>query len=223
MNQRFYKRLPVTWEDRQSLVVRKQIDFRDLDHVSATLNSAWHLEQRFFKQRQLRFNVYTEVRTFTLGGIGYSTLRRFPVKFQQLQGLSPGNISTGIVHPIDSRFPNLQQKSYKGLSQPVVSPIDNDNWPGYGQVAVPGIQFRVGINPNGRVQCTCQVEYRDLISAKNKQKAAWNTVGRSSFATLYQFNVYNSATNSTIIEWNIGNWVPSHIRQTAQTRIDFAY
>ena len=163
------------------------------------------------------------VRAFTLGGIRFNDLFRFPVRKWQLQIASPGNISTGIVHPIDTPNPNLQPRVYKGLAEPVVSPIDISNYPGDGQIGLPGITFRVGLNPSGRVQCQCQIEFRDLNHTHNSVSIQWNLVERYAMQKPLLFNVYNSVVNSTIMEWNIGAWVPSHIRQTAQVRTDFAY
>jgi hypothetical protein len=221
--QRFYVRLPVAFENRLAISVQKSSHFRVLDHVTTSAAVSWNLEQRFFKQERIRYADLYRVRVFTIGGIRFNDLSRVVIRNWSVQGFSPGNISTGLVHPVDFSTPNLQPVSYKGLGTPVVSPIDYDNYPGYGQIVLPGISFRVGIDPSGRVVCQRSVEFNDLNSASGKQRSTWNTIRRYSYPSVSKFNVFVPVKNSTIIEWNIGSWVSSHIRQTSQNRTDFAY
>lgn len=210
-----------SWELRSSVVAEKTAEWRVTDKVSNAAASSWNVSYRIIKQKPVRFNDLLEVPTFS--DTRFNTLFRTVVRDWHLVPDSPGNIDTAVVHPISYTGPAGRRLLNYGLDRPVVYPLDNQDYPGYGQVPEPGIAWRTGLDPDGRVVCQQDCEFNDLTDARCQERTEWNTIQRFARDETCLFNSLNQVTVSTIIEWNIGQGIASHIRQTAQIRQDFAY
>jgi len=209
-----------TWETTSSLTVQKSCHFRVTDDVTKSIAVAFNSKRRLSVFKTSRFNVYTQVRTFSTSR--FNTLFKVAVRDWSTHSASPGLITGGIVHPIDFSAPSFRRTFY-GLAEPIVSPIDYQVNVDSGNTTQPGIQFRVGLDPNGVVVCQRSVRYNVLNTVSNTQKSSWQSIYRYGLAKPMLFNIYNNLSSSVVSQWIVGPKIPGHIRQMAQVRMDFAY
>lgn len=210
----------VTWNYRDSVVAQKQFRFRDFGFVTKQRAFAFELGKRFSVFKQSRFKTLANARCFSTSR--FNTLFKVAVRDWSLQSASPGAITTGIVHPIDFISPAARQ-TYFGLTRSVVYPVDYQFNTTIGQVPAPGIQWRTGINPSGRVTCTKSMRFNANNTVVSRKSSAFNINKRYAKTQVMLFNVYNEVTKDMITSWIIGPRTPSHIRLMAQKRTDFAY
>lgn len=220
MNSRFHVNKNIEWQLRSSLFSRKAISWKIRNNLSKQSSYTWEVMQRLQRQQTAKFNVHSVVRSQKT--LKWNNLLREQIRNWQVI-YYPGNIQTGIVHPIDFRSPGLQPLTYKTINLPVMRPISYQINNGYSESVNPGIAWRLGINPSGRVQCQKAIAFQDLARVSITKRMTWNTSHRVSFGQNSEFNIYNLVSSKINTEWIIGNWVPSHIRQTSQVRMDFAY
>ena len=158
MNKRFYARHAISWETRHTLSKQLAAQWRVTNPVTKQKSFQFKTVQRLRLYKRVQFNFYKLTRARL--PVEFHTLLHVVVRDWHLQSNSPSFLTTGIVHPIDYRNRSGIPKTYKGLCEPVVQPLDASVYPGSGQTATPGIQFRVGINPSGRVQCQKAIEFQ---------------------------------------------------------------
>lgn len=213
-------KLTSSWNTRVTLTAQKSSQFRVTNHVVKSAASSWTVEKRISLLKPVRYNAFYKATGFSTSR--FNTHSLVSVKGWSVLPASPGAISTGIVHPIDFTYPSAR-RTYYSLSSPTVMPIDWQLNTDTGQTVQPGIQFRVGINPNGRVQCTKQMSFNVMNTVSSVRSMNWKVIYRYGIATPMQFNVYNNLSKGLVIQWIVGPRVPGNIRQLAQVRTDFAY
>ena len=112
-------------------------------------------------------------------------------------------------------IPNVKSTYYNGICQSVVHPIRY-----YKQIPwQPQFQWRF-INA---VTSTVAVEWRTLKKVSPQVTVEWHMNQRLSALKQSLFMTRSKVTSTTIMEWNIGQPIQSQIRQTAVSRLDFAY
>lgn len=218
LNTRYFLKKPIAWHDNASVVIHKAVQWRITNHVTIQESIKWNTNGFIAKQFSMRWRIHSLVKAKAV--TQWRVLFRIILKQWSLVSNSPGNISSGIVHPIDIGNPASQPKSVKGLSEPIVQPIDNSYYSSYGQTPQPGIQWRVGVLSVTAIQ---QTQWDILIRVNSKKETTWALSKRLMLQYRTWFNVYNSVVNRVTMEWNIGMGVSSHIRQTSQVRTDFTY
>jgi hypothetical protein len=211
----------LSWNLRYATYVQKSVAWRLIDHISITRSVQWNLSSRLSPKKLSTWNVKSSAKS--LKSISWKNYFRVMIRDWQLVSSSPGNISTGIVRPIDILTAAGQLMPQKGLDEPIVSPISNALYSGYGYNANPGIQWRVGINPNGRVSASVRCTFNVYDKVSNSAKIQWGVIGRTNVKITSLFNIYNEISELAVVEWNIGSGVSGFIRQTSQTRTDFAF
>ena len=221
MGKRFYARRATAWETRHTLSKQLATQWRVTNPVTKQLAFQYKTVQRLKLYKSAKFNFYKLTRARL--PVEFHTLLHVVVRDWHLQSNSPSFLTTGIVHPIDYSNRSGITTVLKGLCEPVVQPLDASVYPGSGQTATPGIQFRVGINPSGRVQCQQAIEFNDLGDVKVRQQSTWNLVDRMGKAILVSFSIYNYVVADMPTSWVTGAGTSSQIRQTAQVRTDFSY
>jgi hypothetical protein len=216
--QRRFARKAVSWHTNYSLVIDKSVRWHTLNNVTIHKAVAWELQTSVVKQLPSRWRVHSPVKA--------RVSSRWDIYFREhlinwhLVFNSPGNICTSVVRPVDKSTPALQPLPVKALPEPVVQPLDGNLYGGYGQSPQPGIAWRVPVDP---VTKQDSVEWNVYYRVPVRAKTDWNLSKRTAVQKQSLYNVYYKVTNSLSSAWIVGGWVPSHIRQTAQVRTDFAY
>jgi len=210
----------ISWNYRDSVVSQKQFRFKDLGFVTKQRAFSFELGRRLSVFKQSRFRTLANTRCFSTSR--FNTLFKVVVRDWSLQSASPGAITTGIVHPIDFIYPSARH-TYFGLARTIVYPVDYQFNTTTGQTAVPGIQWRTGINPSGRVTCTKSMLFNANNTVVSRKSSAFGVNKRNTKTKPMLFNVYNEVTNSITISWVVGPKTPGRIRLMAQKRTDFAY
>jgi hypothetical protein len=217
---RIHARSRTTWNYRDSLVVQKSFRYRYYGHVIKQKSFTYELGKRLSSFRQSRFRTLSSARCFSTSR--FNTLFKIVVRDWSLQSASPGAITTGIVHPIDFRHP-AARKTYFGLTRTTVYPVDYQFNPTRGLTPSAGIQYRVGINPSGRVTCTKALKFSAMNTTVARKSSAFSIDRRFSKIQPMLFNIYNKVTATASSSWIVGPRIPGHVRQMAQIRTDFAY
>jgi hypothetical protein len=219
---RIFARKKTAWSVNNPVSLLKAAKWRTTDPVSKSAAVAWTIRIRRNKPVATRWNTLYHVRTFqqTL----YSDKFRISLRNWHLTPVTVGsNLIRPIVWPVDVSIPTLPPSPSYGIVRSVVFPVSYPFFASYGQQATPGITWRTGINPAGRVNATKAITFNVRVPVVSRNSSAWTTVGRRQFKILSQFNTYNLVTDKTIIEWTTGTGVSGFIRQTSQQRTDFAF
>lgn len=210
-----------TWLYNARISGSKAASWRLLNKVSPRVASSWALVQRLSPRQASSWMLLD--RRYPQSKLAWNVLLHVVDRPWVLLANSPGSIATSVVHPIDVGTPATQPYPAQGLAAPVVLPIDWDFYPGYGYTPAPQAQWRVGINPAGRVMPQQAIAWRTLISVKPQQQITWNLVGRSSTTSRIFFNVLIKVTTTVpVVQWNVGKPLQGGIRQTAIDRTDWA-
>lgn len=217
-------RLPLkiasSWEVEDRVTIRQSTSWRVFNKVSPQVTSAWALTLRIPRLGKSSWQYLETIRDQRL--ITWNVLLRTVVKDWQLVSNSPGGISTSVVHPIDIGTPALARTPNYGLPAPVVYPLDESFYSGYGYSPLPGISWRLGVNPVGRVTSQIAVSWNTLLIAGPKVVSSWSLDGRTSVLLPLRFNVLNNSVQQAIIQWNVGRPLQGVLRQTAVDRTDWA-
>lgn len=212
---------PVKWNLKFAIAIDKSIAWKIHNNIVKTIASAWNINRRLLVNKRSSWNLLE--RNALKKNFSWVVLKKVVVYNWTLTSNSPGNISSAIVHPIDIRTPGLQPYPYQGLSTLVVSPIDYNNYRGYGYSSGPGITWRLGINPNGPVVVRDASAWNILNRVTIRKHSSWNMVGRSDISYKVLYNVLNSVSLRASFSWNTGSPLQGQIRQTVIDRTDFAY
>lgn len=208
-----------TWSVNNPVVVRKATSWRATDHVSKSSAVKWNVSTRRNKPVVSRWNDLSRFRWFKQ--TQFKVMFRVALKTWKLTPTVQTVMVRPVVWPLDVRYPLVPPAPYRGVVRPVVFPL---SYPFYaGLQASPGITWRLGINPAGRVSSVKAVTFNIRVPVVSRKSSAWTTVGRRNFRVSSKFNTYNLVRAGTIIEWNTGVGVSGFIRQTSQQRTDFAF
>ena len=211
-----------TWDVNIPASSTKVVRWRTTDPVSKSAAVAWAARIRRNKPVATRWNTLYHVRIFQQ--TTWPDKFRISLRNWHLIPVTVGsNLVRPIVWPVDVSIPTLPPSPYRGIVRTVVFPISYPFFASYGQQATPGITWRTGIDPAGRVNASKAVTFNIRVPVMSRNSSAWTTVGRLRFKVLSQFNSYNLVTDKTIIEWTTGTGISGFIRQTSQQRTDFAF
>jgi hypothetical protein len=212
---------PVLWDDRSSLTSARRTLWNTRNPVITTARTLWNLDSRIAASRNLRWRYLAGVRRSSTSR--WNALFEITLRQWQLTSQSPGSLAVPVVHPVDARNPAMMPLSGKGLSNQVVHPVDYNYTPSLNMMATPGIAWRTGLNPSGRVAVTAAIAFNDLKLVSRTASIQWKSVPRIAVTQRSLFNTLNAAETRAEIQWVVGAWVRSHIRTLSQERIDFAY
>lgn len=216
---RIFAKKKTSWSVNNPASASKAVRWRYLDKVVKPGAVKWNVSTRRNKPIQSRWNTLSRYRDFHQ--TQFRVLFRTALKTWKLTPTVQSVMIRPIVWPVDIQFPLVPPIPYRGIVRPVVFPL---SYPFYaGQQAGPGITWRTGINPNGRVNTTKAVTFNVHVPVVSRKSSAWTTIGRRNFTVLSQFNIYNLVSGRAIIEWNTSAGLSGFIRQTAQQRTDFAF
>ncbi len=209
----------VSWEVRIHASSSKAIKWRYLDKVTKTNAVRWNAATRRNKPVVSRWHDLSRYGSFSR--ILFRALNRIVLKTWSLSPTIQSILVRPVVWPVDIQYPLVPPSPYRGIVRTVVFPLSYPFFAGLN--ASPGITWRTGINPNGRVSATKAAQFNVHDAVVSRNSSAWTTVGRRNFTIASQFNTYNLVKGSTIIEWNTGAAASGFIRQTSQQRTDFAF
>lgn len=217
-----------SWMLRFAVSPQESIHWRLFNKVTQTGATTWNLIRRPAAKVVSEWMLLTREHSTAGQPEEVSTWNVYDAVVRRTWNLlpvSPGSISTSVVHPIDVRTPNFQPFNYYGgICNPVVMPIDYDNWPGYGWYGFAGIQWRVPIyHLTGGSAPQGQILWNVYRPVKDTPKIAWNLVGRTGKQVLSLYNVLNHVAAQAIIEWIVGKPLAGQIFQTSIDRTDFTY
>lgn len=212
---------PVLWDDRSSLTATRRTLWNTRNSASTTVRALWNLDSRISAGRNLRWRYLAGVRKSAASG--WNALFEITLRDWQLTSQSPGSIVVPVVHPVDARNPAMMPLSGRGLASQVVHPVDCNYTQSLNMTATPGIAWRTGLNPSGRVAVTSAIAFNDLKLASGTVSIQWKSVPRIMITQQVLFNTLNAAETQAETQWVVGAWVRSHIRTLSQERTDFAY
>jgi len=212
-----------TWQLLTTIPAQRATSWRVFNKVNPSVAVAWAMQLRTPVTKKSTWQYLETSRTSS--AISFNVLHYVVDRDWQLLSNSPGGIVSSVVHPIDIGTPALQRTPNYGLCQPVVYPIDYGStvYPGYGYSPAPGIAWRLGINPAGRVVVQVASKWNLFIIVKPTGQIAWNLQSRTSpVQNIVAYNVLGFRSDQAIIEWNIGKTAQGELRQTAIDRTDWA-
>lgn len=207
-----------SWMTNAGLTKQASSAWNTFKLVVKQQGSSWATISRRGKQQGTKWHTRSAI--ISRRATAWRDLHSVVSRNWKLVSANSGNVAASVVRPIDYKTPSALPYPFKNLDNPVVNAISYVSNPGYGDIALPGSTWNVGVTlVTKQLESTWNV-YTD---GHRNQRSTWNTSGRSASVSGTRYNVRIRVSSQASTAWNVGPGLETQIRQTSFDHIDFAY